>query len=151
MEAGSLIMTVLIIQLVAIGGAYLFARISENKGNIYSLTIMNIIWVLVCGLAFFVNTEIQFFGLAFIVGLIMGGVQALSRATFSKLIPEETEDHASFFSFYDVTFNVSIVVGTIAYGTIEYIAGSMRFSALGLGVLFIIGLFLLRSVQVRKT
>lgn len=151
MEAGSLIMTVLIIQLVAIGGAYLFARVSEKRGNIYSLTVMNVIWVLVCGLAFFVNTEIQFFGLAFIVGLIMGGIQALSRATFSKLIPDDTQDHASFFSFYDVTFNISIVIGTVAYGTIEFITGSMRFSALGLGVLFIIGLLLLKSVQVKKT
>ncbi len=150
MEAGSLILTVLIIQLVAIGGAYLFARISEKRGNIYSLTSMIIIWIVVCGLAFFVKNEWQFYGLAFLVGLIMGGIQALSRATFSKLIPADTEDHASFFSFYDVTFNVSIVMGTIAYGTIEYITGSMRFSALGLGVLFILGLYFLKGVKIQK-
>lgn len=151
MEAGALILTVLIIQLVAIVGAYLFARISEKRGNIHSLTIMIFIWILVCGLAFFVKNEWQFYGLAFLVGLIMGGIQALSRASFSKLIPSDTQDHASFFSFYDVTFNVSIVMGTIAYGTIEFITGSMRYSALGLGLLFIIGLYFLRGVRIQNS
>jgi len=151
MEAGMLILTVLIIQLVAIGGAYLFANISERKGNVYALVAMNIIWIVVCIAAFFVENNMQFFALAFVVGLIMGGIQALSRATFSKLIPAQTKDHASFFSFYDVTFNVSIVMGTMAYGTIEYLMGSMRFSALGLGLLFIVGLFLLKRVKVLIT
>lgn len=149
MSAGSLILTVLIIQLVAIAGAYLFAALSQKRGNIYSLSTMIIIWIVVCALAFFVQNQMQFYGLAFLVGLIMGGIQALSRATFSKLIPLSTQDHTSYFSFYDVTFNVSIVVGTIAYGTIEYITGSMRNSALGLGILFIIGLYFLRGVNVK--
>jgi UMF1 family MFS transporter len=149
MSAGSLILTVLIIQLVAIAGAYLFAALSQKRGNIYSLSTMIVIWIVVCALAFFVQNQIQFYGLAFLVGLIMGGIQALSRATFSKLIPLSTQDHTSYFSFYDVTFNVSIVVGTIAYGTIEYITGSMRNSALGLGILFIIGLYFLRGVNVK--
>lgn len=147
MEAGMLILTVLIIQLVAIGGAYLFATVSERKGNVFALMVMNIIWVLVCIAAFYVQNNSQFFMLAFVVGLIMGGIQALSRATFSKLIPKETKDHASFFSFYDVTYNVSIVMGTLAYGSIEYLTGSMRFSALGIGLLFVVGLFLLRKVK----
>ena len=149
METQDLILTVLIIQLVAIGGAYLFAGLSSKRGNIYSLMTMILIWVLVCFAAFFVQNTIQFFVLAFFVGLIMGGIQALSRATYSKLIPEDTEDHASFFSFYDVTFNLSIVAGTLAYGSIEFITGSMRYSALGLSIFFIIGLVLLRSVNVR--
>lgn len=149
METQDLILTVLIIQLVAIGGAYLFAGLSSKRGNIYSLITMILIWILVCFAAFFVQNTIQFFVLAFFVGLIMGGIQALSRATYSKLIPEDTEDHASFFSFYDVTFNLSIVAGTLAYGSIEFITGSMRYSALGLSVFFIIGLLLLRSVNVQ--
>jgi UMF1 family MFS transporter len=148
MESSMLILTVLIIQLVAIIGAFLFASISKRKGNVFSLLTMICIWILVCVAAFFVQNDLQFFALAFVVGMIMGGIQALSRATFSKLIPVDTEDHASFFSFYDVTFNVSIVLGTIAYGTIEYITGSMRFSALGLGVLFLLGLLILKSVKV---
>lgn len=150
MEAGELILTVLIIQLVAIVGAYFFAGLSGRRGNIYALVVMNIIWILVCFSAFFVQNSIQFYLLALLVGLIMGGIQSLSRATFSKMIPKETKDHASFFSFYDVTFNVSIVMGTIAYGTIEYFTGSMRFSALGLAVLFIVGLGLLRKVKLEK-
>ncbi|WP_083262498.1 MFS transporter [Roseivirga sp. 4D4] len=145
----ALIKIVLIIQLVAIGGAYLFANLSKRKGNVFSLMTMIVIWVAVCILAFFVNSELQFYGLAIMVGLIMGGIQSLSRSTYSKLIPENTEDHASFFSFYDVTFNVSIVTGTLAYGTIEWLTGSMRYSALGLSVFFIIGLLLVRSVKVR--
>ncbi len=145
----ALIKIVLIIQLVAIGGAYLFANLSKRKGNIYSLIVMIIVWVAVCILAFFVNSEMQFYGLAMMVGLIMGGIQSLSRSTYSKLIPENTEDHASFFSFYDVTFNVSIVAGTLAYGTIEWLTGSMRYSALGLSIFFVIGLLLVRKVKVR--
>lgn len=147
METGELIMTVLIIQLVAIGGAYGFAHLSKLKGNIYSIVTMVLIWIAVCLLAFFVNSSMQFFGLAFLVGLIMGGIQSLSRATFSKLIPQETTNHASYFSFYDVTFNVSIVFGTLAYGLIEHATGSMRYSALGLTVFFILGFLLVRKTK----
>lgn len=148
METGELILTVLIIQLVAIAGAYGFASLSKSKGNINSISIMLIVWIVVCVVAFFVNSSYQFFGLAFLVGLIMGGIQSLSRATFSKLIPRDTTDHASFFSFYDVTFNVSIVFGTLAYGIIEHLTGSMRYSALGLSVLFVIGLLVTRKAKV---
>lgn len=149
METGELILTVLIIQLVAIGGAYGFAFLSKQRGNIYSIVAMILIWILVCFLAFFVTNNIQFFGLAFLVGLIMGGIQALSRATFSKLIPKTTTDHTSFFSFYDVTFNVSIVFGTLAYGLIEHLTGSMRYSALGLSVFFIVGFLLIRKIKIQ--
>ena len=150
MATGELVLTVLIIQLVAIGGAYGFAFLSKKRGNIYSIATMIIIWVVVCLLAFFVSTSVEFYGLAFLVGLIMGGIQSLSRATFSKLIPADTTDHASFFSFYDVTFNVSIVFGTLAYGIIEHLTGSMRYSALGLSVFFILGFLLVRRTRVSR-
>ncbi len=146
----ALIKIVLIIQLVAIGGAYLFANVSKKRGNVASLMMMIGIWIGVCILAFFIQTELQFYGLAVMVGLIMGGIQSLSRSTYSKLIPEETQDHASFFSFYDVTFNLSIVAGTVAYGTIELLTGSMRYSALGLSLFFIAGLLLVKGVRVRQ-
>jgi len=149
LDTMALIITVLIIQIVAIGGAYLFARISEKRGNVYSLSIMIIIWIGVCISAYLVQTEVQFYGLAFVVGLIMGGIQALSRATYSKLIPANTIDHASYFSFYDVTFNVSIVMGTLAYGLIDHLTGSMRNSALALAVFFILGIILLRKVIIQ--
>ncbi len=151
MEAGALIMTVLIIQVVAIGGAYIFARVSENRGNVFSLSVMILIWVGVCIAAYFVNSQNQFFALAFVVGLIMGGIQALSRATYSKLIPENTIDHASYFSFYDVTYNVSLVMGTFAYGFVDHLTGSMRNSALALGVFFVLGGLLLRKVVLKPT
>jgi UMF1 family MFS transporter len=150
LEAGALIMTVLIIQLVAIGGAYLFARISKKKGNVYSLSIMIIIWVVVCVAAYFVQSQNQFFALAFVVGMIMGGIQSLSRATYSKLIPENTIDHASYFSFYDVTYNVSLVIGTFAYGLVDHLTDSMRNSALALAVFFLVGIMLLRKVVVTR-
>jgi MFS transporter, UMF1 family len=151
METSALIMTVLIIQVVAIGGAYMFARISENKSNVFSLSTMIIIWVVICVAAFFVNSQNQFFALAFVVGLVMGGIQSLSRSTYSKLIPRDTEDNASYFSFYDVTYNISIVMGTLAFGLVEHFSGSMRNSALSLTVFFIIGFIVLRGVVVNNT
>jgi len=151
MEGGELIMTILIIQLVAIAGSYLFARLSSLKGNKFSLIIMVIIWTLICISAYLVMDKYQFYALAFVVGLVMGGIQSLSRASYSKLIPEDTENHASYFSFYDVIYNVSIVLGTFAYGAIEQFTGSMRLSALALAIFFICGLFILMSVRFPAT
>ncbi|MCH7402658.1 MFS transporter [Belliella kenyensis] len=135
-----LIITILIIQLVAIGGSYLFALISKLLGNKASLVMMVFIWVLICGAAYFVQTAYQFFALAFVVGMVMGGIQSLSRSTYSKLIPAHTTDHASFFSFFDVTEKIAIVLGTFSYGFIEQMTGSMRNSSLALGLFFFVGL-----------
>lgn len=151
LEGGELILTILIINIVAIAGSYLFAKLSIFKGNKFSLSVMLIIWVSICVAAFLVTTKMQFFTLAFVVGMVMGGIQALSRATYSKLIPKDTTDFASFFSFYDVTFNVSIVVGTFAYGYIEYLTGSMRNSSLALGLFFIAGIIILMRLKLPKT
>ena len=152
LEGGELIMTILIINIIAIAGSYLFAKLSVFKGNKFSLSAMVIIWILVCAAAFLIQTKLQFFMLAFVVGMIMGGIQALSRATYSKLIPRDTTDLASFFSFYDVTYNVSIVIGTFAYGIIENMTGSMRNSSLTLALFFFIGLgFLLRLKMPHET
>jgi MFS transporter, UMF1 family len=145
----SLIQTLLIIQLVGAIGAWLFARLSGRRGNRFALILMNTIWIGVCVAAYFVNSELQFYALAFVVGMIMGGIQALSRATYSKLIPNDTTDHASYFSFYDVTYNLSIVIGTFSYGLVNHITGSMRNSALGLSIYFIIGLLLLLTVKTK--
>ena len=98
-----------------------------------------------------VNEKQQFYALAGIVGLVMGGIQALSRATYSKLIPVNTTDHASYFSFYDVTYNISIVVGTFSYGLVESITGSMRNSALALALFFFVGLGLLILIKIPRT
>ncbi len=150
LSADKLIITVLIIQLVAILGSYLFARLSEKKGNRFSLISMVIIWIFVCIAAYNTYTDYQFFALAFAAGMVMGGIQSLSRATYSKLMPSNTVDHASYFSFYDVTYNLSIVVGTFSYGLIEHWTGSMRYSALALCGFFIIGLVFLLNVSVPR-
>ncbi len=145
----SLIVTILLIQLVAIAGAYLFSRLSEALGNTHALMIAVVIWIGICAGAYYVNSETQFFGLAAVVGLVMGGIQSLSRSTYAKLIPP-TADTASYFSFYDITEKLSIVLGTLVYGLIEQLTGSMRNSVLGLLVLFIIGLGLLWRIPSQK-
>lgn len=140
LESDQLILTILIIQIVAVGGAFLFAYLSKIKGNKFSLQVMVLIWIGICLGAYFVYNTYEFYVLALIVGMVMGGIQSLSRATFAKLIPEGSIDHASFFSFYDVTYNVSIVMGTFSYGFIEQITGSMRNSALALMLFFMVGM-----------
>ncbi|GAB2538186.1 MFS transporter [Spirosoma aerophilum] len=145
----SLIITILLIQLVAIPGAYGFSRLSGWLGNTYGLMVAVIIWIVVCAGAYYVQTQSQFFILAGVVGLVMGGIQSLSRSTYSKLIPPTT-DTASYFSFYDVTEKASIFFGTLIYGLIEQITGSMRNSILALLVLFIVGLMLLWRIPSQK-
>ncbi|WP_075350509.1 MFS transporter [Algoriphagus marinus] len=145
-----LIITILIIQIVAIFGSFLFAYVSKKLGNKISLVIMVFIWTGICGAAYYVYTVYEFFALAFVVGLVMGGIQAISRSTFTKLIPKETTDHASYFSFYDVTEKIAIVLGTFSYGFIEQITGNMRNSAVSLGIFFMVGLGFLLLVSIPK-
>lgn len=141
-----LIISILLIQLVAIAGATVTSRISEKVGNIKTLIYVNIIWVFICIYAFFVETPMQFYIAAGCVGLVMGGIQTLSRSTYSKMIPEGTLDTASFFSFYDVSEKIGIVIGMILYGLVAQIFGSIRFSILFLTVFFLVGIFLLLKV-----
>ena len=143
-----LIISILIIQLVAVLGAVITSKASEKFGNLPTLIAINAIWTLVCIWAYFVHLPMQFYITATLVGLVMGGVQALSRSTFSKFLPE-TNDTASFFSFYDVAEKIGIVIGMSIYGTINQITGSMRNSIVFLAVFFVIGLILL--LQVPKT
>ncbi|GAB3343479.1 MFS transporter [Marivirga atlantica] len=145
-----LIMTVLIINAVAIAGAYFFAWYSKKYSNKASLLFMLIIWVGICIYAYFVYTDYQFYILAFVVGLVMGGIQSLSRSTYSKLIPRETHDHASFFSFYDVTEKIAVVIGTLSYGLIEELTGSMRNSTIALGFFFLIGIIILSFAKLNE-
>ncbi len=140
MPTASLIQIILIIQLVAIGGATLMSRLSDKFGNVKVLTGVILIWIAACLCAYFVTTATQFYLLAVLVGLIMGGVQSLSRSTYSKFLPPDIPDTASFFSFYDVTEKLAIVGGLFSFGFIEQLTGSMRNSTLALVVFFIIGL-----------
>jgi len=138
LETSQLITTILIIQLVAIAGAYVMAKLSERFGNLRVLIGVVLIWIGICIYAYTIHTVMEFYIIATVVGLVMGGIQSLSRSTYSKLMPE-TKDTASFFSFYDVTEKVAIVLGLFAFGLIEHITGSMRNSVLALLVFFAIG------------
>jgi MFS transporter, UMF1 family len=138
-----LIITIIIIQILGIAGSMLFAALSLRKGNKYSISVMLCIWITICMSAFFIKTETEFFILAAAVGLVMGGIQSQARSTFSKLIPTDTTDTASYFSFYDITEKAAIVLGMFCFGFINQVSGSMRNSTLSLAVFFIIALFIL--------
>ena len=138
-----LIATVVIIQLVAIVGAITMSRLSEKYGNFRVLMAVVMLWIVVCVYAyFFLTNKWQFFGVAAVVGLVMGGIQSLSRSTYSKLMPV-TKDTASFFSFYDVTEKIAIVFGMFSFGFITQMTGSMRNSILALITFFVLGLVIL--------
>jgi len=141
-----LIVSILVIQIVAIVGATITAKASERFGNIKTLIVVNILWVLLCIYAYFLITPMDFYIAAGLVGLVMGGIQALSRSTYSKFLPDTT-DTTSFFSFYDVAEKIGIVIGTLMYGLIAQLTGSMRSSTIFLGLFFLIGAFLLTRVN----
>lgn len=148
-----LIITLVIVQLVGIFGAMVMSRLSKNFGNLKVLSVIVVLWILICVSAYGVanhkeaggNVEILFYGLAASVGLVMGGIQSLSRSTYGKLMPE-TKDTASFFSFYDVTEKVAIVIGIFIFGYIDELFG-MKNSVLALIVFFVIGLIALLVAQ----
>ena len=143
-EAGQtgLIVSILLIQLLAALGAFLLSRLSVKIGNIKSLLIVVAFWIPICVYAYFLTTPVEFYVLAACVGVVMGGVQSLARSTYSKFLPETT-DHASYFSFYDVTEKIGIVFGTFFFGFMEYITGDIRASILSVMFFFIVGLILL--------
>jgi UMF1 family MFS transporter len=144
-----LIITIVLIQIVAIGGAHLMAKLSGIYGNLKVLIGVVLFWILICLAAYLMTSEYHFYALAIAVGLVMGGIQALSRSTYSKLMPV-TEDTASFFSFYDVTEKVAIVIGLTAFGIIEEITKDMRNSVLSLITFFTLGLLLLVSALFKQ-
>jgi len=146
-ESQEMIAIVLVLQLVGIVGAYLFAYISDRIGNKNSLTIMIIIWIIICLIAYFCTGKTLFYFLAGLVGMVMGGIQSLSRSTYSKMLHDKEDDVTSYFSFYDVLYKSSIVAGTLAYGIVDNLTGNLRYSVLALGVFFLIGLFILNRTN----
>jgi len=143
LEDSSLIIALLIIQLIAIGGSYFFAILSERRGNIFALKVAVLIWIGIVFYAWFINSAVEFYILGAAVGWVMGGMQSTSRAAYARLLPAEDEGHASFFSFYSVLDKVAIIVGTFAFGLINELTGSMRNSIVFLAVFFVIGFVLL--------
>ncbi|MFM7310398.1 MAG: MFS transporter, partial [Flavobacteriales bacterium] len=147
LESGQLIVAVLLVQLVAIPGSIVFGRVSGKWGNMTTLKLALFVWMLVCLFAYFmVHTPVDFFIAAGAIGFIMGGTQSLARSTYSKLLPA-TNDHASYFSFYDVTEKVGLIIGLLSFGFIEGTFGSMRASILALITFFVLGLILLLRVR----
>lgn len=148
MEMGELIILVLILQLVAILGAYIFAKISAKKGNVFSLCITLLIWIGVCIAAYFIRDgmKMEFYILGAFVGVVMGGVQSLSRSTYSKLMPVDTTDHASYFSFYEVLEKSSTATGTFVYGVILMLTGTQNNATFALALFFVFGFMLLRKI-----
>lgn len=149
-ESTELILIILLLQLVGIVGAFLFAYISKISNNKTSLIITIVIWTLVCVAAYFCATKPQFYIIAATVGLVMGGIQSMSRSTYSKLLDEGEEDTTSYFSFYDVVYKVAVVVGTGSFALVDYMTRDMRYSILVLALYFVIGLVLLLITKIER-
>ena len=140
-----LITAILLIQVLGALGAFLMSRLSSKIGNIKTLIFTVSIWVFICCYAFFISEPFEFYILAASVGLVMGGVQAIARSTYSKFLPETT-DHASYFSFYDVTEKIGIVLGLLFFGGMEMLTGSIRYSIISVAFFFAVGLIMLLRV-----
>lgn len=141
-----LIITVLSLEYIGIAGAFLFAWISKKLGNVRALMIAVSIWILICAGAYFIITPLHFYITAFFIGLVMGGIQSLSRSTYGKMIPE-TGNNAGYFSFYDVCEKTAMMCGLVMFGSLDHLTGSMRNSIFGLALWFFIGLMLLWMVH----
>jgi UMF1 family MFS transporter len=150
-ETKELIVIILILQIIAIPGAYLFAYIAKLSGNKLSISIMLVIWILICLFAFFLDTKPAFYLLAACVGLVLGGIQSMSRSTYTKLLDTNEKDITCYYSFYDVLFKLSVVFGTALFAILEIVTDNMRYSILGLMVLFMIGLVIFRGVKIEQT
>ncbi|MDG1672897.1 MAG: MFS transporter [Flavobacteriaceae bacterium] len=150
----NLILTILIVQIVAIFGAYLFSKLSDRIGNISTLKITLCIWGLVCFIAFVLdkdqpNVDNYFYAMGIVLGFVLGATQSLTRSTYSKLLPE-TQDHATYFSFYDVTEKIAIVLGMIVFGLLIAITGSMQYSVLALSGFFFMAFLCLFKLKRTK-
>jgi UMF1 family MFS transporter len=148
-ESSELILVVLILQIVAVGGAYLAASVSKRYGNKASIYFQLVIWFCICLAGYFVQGKSTFYAVAAAVGLVMGGIQSMSRSTYAKLIPTR-EDVTSYFSFYDVLEKVAIVGGTAIFAILDLITGSMRMSLLALSLFFALGMVILWGFKLPK-
>ncbi|MCZ2085428.1 MULTISPECIES: MFS transporter [unclassified Kaistella] len=154
LEQDKLIMTLLLIQIEAIIGAVIFSRLSRRIGNKNVISIAIILWIVACLSAYFLNkenpnVEYQFYLIAGIIGLVMGGLQAMSRSTYSKLLPENSMDNTTYFSFYDVLEKIAIIIGTFIFATMIEQYHNMRYSALSMSAFFFVGLVLIRFLKVK--
>ncbi|MCB9242034.1 MAG: MFS transporter, partial [Flavobacteriales bacterium] len=146
-DSSGLIISILLIQLVAVVGAIVMSRLAARIGNFWVIRTTLVIWLGVCLIAFFIHTPTEFYALAALVGFVMGGIQSMSRSTYSKMLPETTE-HASYFSFYDVLEKVGLIIGPFLYGYVTGLFnGNMRPSVLVLASIFVVGFGLMFAVR----
>jgi len=150
LEADEMIYIVLLLQILAVGGAFFFAWASRKRGNGFAISVALIVWIVICISGYIVNDKSTFYILACFLGFVMGGIQSISRSTYSKLIPEETHDTASFFSFYDITEKLAIVIGSFSYGLIDQLTGSMRNSMVFMSIFFIGGFVMLQFTKLKQ-
>ena len=149
-KTNSLIISILLIQFLGIAGSFLFSYLSKKIGNINALLVAIIFWVFICAFTYFVvYLPYQFYIVAASVGIVMGGIQALSRSTYSKYLPI-TNDSTSYFSFYDVIEKLGMIIGTVSFGVISQISGGMRNAILSIIIYFIIGLILIIPLRKNK-
>lgn len=155
LETSNLIITILLIQLVGIVGAFAFSRLSEKIGNIKSLKITVLIWSVACFSAYLLKGDdpqvyLKFYALGGFIGFVLGAIQSLSRSTYSKLIPDDVENHATYFSFFDVTEKIAIVVGMALAGIVSSYTNSLRLFILMLSVFFVAGFIVLSFMKKTK-
>ncbi|SMP96983.1 MFS transporter, UMF1 family [Epilithonimonas pallida] len=153
-EKYKLIITILVIQVIAIFGAFLFSKLSKKIGNKNVITISVIIWVVCCLSAFSLNKEnpnlqYQFYGLAGLIGLVMGGLQAMSRSTYSKLLPVDSMENTTYFSFYDVLEKIAIIFGMLIFSVFIQKFGNMQYAFIAMSAFFIVGAILIRFVKAK--
>ena len=154
LPTSNLIFTIILVQLVAILGAFLFSKLSTKIGNIRTLKLTLIIWGGVCLLAFSLdvnqaNVDYYFYCLGILLGFVLGATQSIGRSTYSKLLPD-THDHATYFSFYDVTEKIAIVLGMLVFGLLIALTGSMQYSVLSLAFFFLIAYIVLSRIKATK-
>ncbi len=142
----SLVITILLLEYVGIAGAFLFAWISKKIGNISALTIAVTLWIVISIGSNFIQTPMHFYIAGFWIGMVMGGIQSLSRSTYSKFIPK-TENNAGYFSFFDVCEKLSMMFGLVMWGFLDNLTGSIRNSIFALAIWFSVGLILLLAVR----
>jgi UMF1 family MFS transporter len=148
----NLILTIILVQIVAIFGAYLFSKLSNKIGNIKSLKLSLVVWGVVCFSCYSLdinqpNVDYYFYGLGILLGFVLGATQTIGRSTYSKLLPQ-THDNATYFSFYDVTEKIAIVLGMFIFGILISLTGSMQYSVLSLVAFFALSFLVLSKVKI---
>lgn len=144
----ALMLTLLLVQAVALVGALIFARLAGRIGARHAVMVTLVIWIGVVLYAYFIRTPAQFFVLGGLAGLVMGGSQALSRSLYGSMIPVDAS--AEFYGFYTVFSKFSAIWGPFTFAAVKQVTGSSRLAIVSLVVLFVIGLALLSRVDEAK-